>query len=281
MLELGAYPPLTAAQYAEAREALHLINGAVLFEFAREPRDVRDAIIRNFVARGDMLCSAIFTLWDLSDFQDCWILHRCLMDRFLHLAHLSRTDGFEAFEEWSFLEQYRVLDRVLTDPIVSSGARSQVDAPTAEHRRRAKVLQANPPKWRRPKPEKVAADLEMRFLYRFGYDFASMHVHPMADDGLQDFHTLTGLKPGPDFPNQITVLTNTVLVGTLILQEALNASSVGWRNLLFSLLDDLRDFLADGSTTYRARLATLMYEMQQQTRLSGLTEDPQPASGGV
>lgn len=269
MLELGAYPPLSPDLYREARDALRLINGAVLFEFAREPREIRDTIIRNFIARSEMLTSSIFALWELSDFQDCWILHRCLMDRFFHLVHLRKTDSFESFEAWSFLRQYRTLDRVLTDPLLSSEARDSVERPTPEHRERAHSLQSSPPKWRRPKAEEVAREMDMHFLYRFGYDYASMHVHPMADDGLQDFHTITSLEPAPEFPDQVTVLSNSILIGTMMVQEGLNASTVGWRALLFELLNDLRLFLAEGEPVYRERLLTLAGEMMNQTRLSG------------
>ena len=62
---------------------------------------------------------------------------------------------------------------------------------TLEQNERAKALSKNLPVWQRPKAEEVAKQLNMRFLYRFGYDFGSTHVHPMANDGQQDFFTIT------------------------------------------------------------------------------------------
>lgn len=91
---------------------------------------------------------------------------------------------------------------------------------------RIKSLSKNPPKWRRPKAGDVAMSMNLSFLYKYGYDFASTYVHPMANDGDQDFYTLTKLKPTPPFPDQISVLSNSILVGSLILQEALNLKLV-------------------------------------------------------
>jgi len=112
---------------------------------------------------------------------------------------------------------------------------------------RARLLASNPPAWQRPKAEDVAKQLDMRFLYRFGYDFASTHVHPMANDGDQDFYTIAKLKPAHEFPDQRSVLSNTLLVATMIMQEGLNASSLRWRALVYDCVADLRLFLDKGA----------------------------------
>jgi len=85
---------LAVETYNETVQALHGICGLILFEFAREERGTRDLIIRNFIARTDMMVRAVFRLWELQDYQDCWILHRCLLDRLFHLFHLDQHDGF-------------------------------------------------------------------------------------------------------------------------------------------------------------------------------------------
>jgi hypothetical protein len=88
-------------------------------------------------------------------------------------------------------------------------------------------------------------------LYRFGYDFASRLVHPMATDGHEDFYRITKLDPAPDFPDQRSVLSNTLLVATMVVQEALNASSFRWRRVLFDFLDETRRGVGTGSKGYR------------------------------
>jgi hypothetical protein len=75
----------TPEQYEEAFEALNGIAGAMLFEFNQHGEGHRDTIIRNFIARSLMMGRAVFKLYRLEDYHDCWILHRCLLDRLFHL----------------------------------------------------------------------------------------------------------------------------------------------------------------------------------------------------
>ena len=129
-------------------------------------------------------------------------LHRCLLDRLFHLSYLREKNEFELFEAWSFLEQYESLNRVRSDPEFGRNLDGVGFSVTTEQKERARTLSRDRPIWRRPKAEDVAKRLDMRFLYSYGYDYASRHIHPMANDGMQDFFTITKLKPAPDFPDQ-------------------------------------------------------------------------------
>lgn len=267
--------------YVEVLGAFHAISGIILFEFARQESGERDIIIRNFIARTDMMARAVFRLWDLQDYQDCWIVHRCLLDRLLHLNHLQEYDQFEVFEAWSFFEQYNALNRVRSDPEFSGALESDMFSLTPGQTERAKVLSRNPPVWRRPKAEKVAKRLNMGFLYRFGYDFGSTHVHPMANDGQQDFFTITKLEPAPKFPDQRSVLSNTLLVGTMILQQGLNASTLSWRAIVYDFLDDLRRFLAAGSHDYKLSFVKIGKLIEQGVRLCQVRDGSSTDGGTV
>jgi len=258
---------LPVESYAEALEVFHAISGSLLFEFARQKQGNRDIIIRHFIARADMMVRAVFRLWGPQDYQDCWILHRCLLDRLFHLSHLQEHDQFEVFEAWFFLEQYHALNRVRSDPEFSGVLDNKMFALTLEQKERAEVLAKNPPVWQRPKAEDVAKKLNMGFLYRFGYDFSSTHVHPMANDGQQDFFIITKLEPAPAFPDQRSVLSNTLLVGTMIVQQGLNASTLLWHALVYDFLDDLRRFLGTGAEDYKLSFVKLGKLIEQGVRL--------------
>jgi hypothetical protein len=254
--------------FEEALQAFHVAAGIVLFEFARHCEGYRDIIIRNFIARADITARGVFQLWALEGYHDCWVLHRCLLDRLFHLHYLHATDTFDEFEEWSFLQQCKTVNRVWSDPEVKGARELDLFTLNNEQRKRFGDLSQKPPQWRRPKAEDVAKDMGMRFLYVYGYDFASTHVHPMANDGEQDFHTITGMEPRPDFPDQRTVLSNTLLVATLLVQEGLNASTLLWRQLVYGVFEDLRRFLDSGATNYRERLLTMTNAVQEGTVLS-------------
>jgi hypothetical protein len=241
---------LAVERYVKAQEAFHGIAGVVLFEFARHEACTRNVVIRNFVARVDTMTRAIVRLWDLQDYQDCWILHRCLLDRLFHLWELEQTDEFDTFEAWSFLEQYKAINRVRSDQEFNGSVASKLFELTTEQKQRAQQLAKAPPVWHRPKAEDVAKSLDMRFLYSYGYDYASTHVHPMADDGHRDFFTLTKLEPGPDFPDERAVLSNTLLIATLVVQHGLNASTLRWRAVVYDFYEQLREFLGTGVEDY-------------------------------
>ncbi len=270
---------LPVARYQEVLDVFHAMTGTLLLEFARESRVARDTIIRNFIARADTMTRAVFRLWELEDYQDCWILHRCLLERLFHLWHLERNNQFELFEAWSFLEQYNAINRVRSDSEFSGALESKLFDLTAEQRERARALAIAPPIWQRPKAEEVARSLNMLFLYRFGYDFASTHVHPMANDGQQDFYAITRLAQAQDFPDQRSVLSNTLLVATMIVQQGLNASTLSWRALVYDFIDDLRRFLDTGIETYKISFIKLGAMVNQGIRLCQAGANPEGASG--
>jgi hypothetical protein len=260
-IEPSSHPPFEA--YSEALEAFHIAAGIVLFEFARDGCGNRDLIVRNCIARADVALRAVFRLWDLKDYQDCWVLNRCLLDRLFHLRHLQNTDSFDTFEKWSFLEQYKAINRVKSDPELEGVGRHPLYKLSDEQKKRATDLVRNPPEWHRPKAEAIAKEMDMRFLYVYGYDFASTHVHPMANDGEQDFYEITRLEPRPSYPDQRSVLANTFLVATMIVQEGLNSSSLRWRALVYDMFENLRRFLDRGSTEYRQSLMKMASAVRQ------------------
>lgn len=262
-------------RYEEALAALHFAVVAVLFELARDGEGNRDTIIRNFIARSEMTATSIFQLYRISDYQSCWVLHRCLVDRLFHLHSLQKDNAFDDFEEWSFLKQYNAMNRMRSDPEVSGVRGHPLFTITREQKSRASELSKKDMLWYRPKPELVAKEMDMQFLYRYGYDFASTHVHPMANDGDQDFYSISGLQAAKPYPDQRMVLSNTLLVATMVVQEGLNASTPQWRALVYQVLEGLRLFVGTGSMGYKDELLTLTAEVARGTRMSQKTTSNQ------
>jgi hypothetical protein len=64
-------------------------------------------------------------------------------------------------------------------------------------------------RWQGPKAEDVAREMELGFLYRHEYDYASTHVHPMASDGGADFVAVTTSRHRVPLPDS-TVVRNSV-----------------------------------------------------------------------
>lgn len=242
---------LEIEDYRIAADSLYAVSGMVLFGFANHNCDTKDIIIRNFLARAAMSIKSIFLLWDANDFQNAWVIFRSLVDRMFHLHSLGTNDNFDDFDDWSFFEQYKSQNRVKSDLEFKHEAVGWIYELTEDQSKRIKHLSNNKPQWRRPKAESVAKDMDMEFLYKYGYDYASMHVHPMSSDGQQDFYTITKLEPCPKFPSQISVISNTVLTASMIVQDALHFSSFKWHRILWDYLDDLRKGIDKGDVKYQ------------------------------
>ena len=88
-------PPTEVAgpeHYLNAIKAFHAYAGMTLFAFARQECSLRDTMIRNLIARSSTMLNGIGQLWQIDDYQDCWILHRCLMDRLFPFGALGRNE---------------------------------------------------------------------------------------------------------------------------------------------------------------------------------------------
>jgi hypothetical protein len=244
----------TTEDYRLAVEAFTSLVSYLLFGFARhqESCDIKNTILQNFIARTTMLVKSIVVLWDLSNYQDCWALHRCLIDRLFHLFELEKSNSYEEFEEWSFKKQFEAQNRVRSDPSNIGAAGSPLFTPTPDQKKRYSDLAKKRGKpWRRPQAEVTAKEMGLTPLYTHGYDYACMFIHPMANDGSEDFFTITKLQPRPDFPSHLTVLHNSLIVGLLIVQRSLNQSDFRWRKDIYDLLDLIMKFLDDGSADYQ------------------------------
>ena len=238
---------LTEKEYSDAAEALYIVSGMILFAFAKNECSTKEIILRNFVARAAVSQKSIFSLHEAKDYTSAWVIHRTVLDRMFHLHSIGVNDEYEKFDDWSFFNQYKDQNRLRSDPEFNHEVVGWVYEISNAQKERIKVLSISKPDWKRPKAEDVAKDMGMSFIYKYGYDYASKLVHPLSDDGQQDFYRITGLKPKPKYPSNISVLSNTVLATTLIFQTAMNQSSFSWVRLLWDFIDHVR-LVLDGDT---------------------------------
>lgn len=236
--------------YKEAIDILDKYTTLVLFSFAEHSSEVRDVIVRNFIARAIVSLKGILKLWEVSDYQDCWVLHRCILDRLFHLRTLAKDNTFELFEKWSFKQQYDFKSKYRSDPDFKGKLNPDFFKDTKEQKEKYLAITKERPRWRRPKGETVAKEMGMAFLYKYGYDYASTLVHPMANDGQEDFLRQTNLLRRGLFIDQRVVIHNSCLVVVLIIREGLNSSSLIWRSLIYDFLDNFFSFLKSGSNEY-------------------------------
>lgn len=236
-------------EYGKCINVLRLFTTIVLFSFEKNSNKTRDIIIRNFIARGMASLESIYQVWQLGNYQDAWILHRSLLDRLFHLRYLSDHDGFELFDDWSFIKQFEIRNKLMSDQEMNKKVDKELRTIKSDERKRYTTLKQKSILWSRPEPEQIAKKMNFPFLYKYGYDYASTHVHPMANDGEEDYLRLTGLIPKSRFEQRV-ILHNSVLVHVLLLQEGLNASQLLWRTIISDFLDHSLRFLENGSLEY-------------------------------
>ncbi len=238
--------------FQEAVRVLEVYTKIILFQFAKYSTGVRDNIIKNFIARSIVALKGILKLWEIEDYADCYVLNRCILDRLFHLRGLAKENAFEVFEKWSFEKQYEAKNKLWGDPELKDKLNPEFFKDLSGHKERYKKIKKEHISWFRPKAEDMAKDLDLDFLYKYGYDYSSTQVHPMANDGEADFLNLTKLDAGQPTVDQQSVLNNSCLAVTVLIQEALNDSNLLWKRIIYDFLEDFRSFLKDGSEKYKA-----------------------------
>jgi len=234
----------------EVIETLDVFATIVLFSLGQHGKGVKDTIIKNFIARSIVSLKGILRLYEEKDYHDCWILHRCILDRLFHLNALAKDDSFDLFEKWSLKQQYEFKNKVRSDPEFRNKVIPGYFDDMEKNKVRYLEICKENPKWNRPKAEKIAKEMNLDFLYKYGYDYASTFIHPMANDGDADFYRQTRQGTDDMFQDQRVVLNNSCLVVTLLIQEGLNVSSLQWRVIVYDFLSNCRKFLQNGAKDY-------------------------------
>jgi hypothetical protein len=245
--------------YIDLSETIHALSGMILFNFAQHDCKKKDVILRNFVARSATSLKSIMALWELGDHPNAWVINRTMLDRLFHLNDLGKNETHDLFDDWSFYRQYKDQNRLKSDIEFKDKVTGSEYELSQEQKERFKELSNNLPNWKRPNAEAVAKDMDMTFLYKYGYDYASKFVHPMSDDGLHDFYLITKLEPAEIQPSHISVLSNSVLASTMIIQEAINQSSFSWRRIVFDCIDQIRSAIDTGDNSYLQTMVKIIH----------------------
>ena len=91
--------------------------------------------------------------------------------------------------------------------------------------------------------------MKLDFIYKYGYNHASAFVHPMATDGLNDFYRLMDIPTINIGADPRSILQNACFSVIFLIREALNNSSLIWKEIVYFFLDNImkRTYLLDSS----------------------------------
>lgn len=242
------YSPIEA--YEEAVDIIEAFSTMVLFGLSVPEAETKDKIIRNFIARSVVSLKGVLALWRIDAFADCWVLHRCIVDRLFHLKSLAKDKAFDVFDDWSFKQQYDYMNKIRSDREFKGTVDPYFFMDMDRQKARYAEICNRKVDWKRPKAETVAKNAGWDFFYKYAYDHASSYVHPMANDGEQELLRLTKLANPRKCGEPRLVINNSCLAMAVLLSEGLNISSFSWRRIVFDLISDYMSFLKTGTKKY-------------------------------
>ncbi len=218
----------------------------MIFTFDTIELTSKKTLLRNFAAKSISQLLSIRLLNRCNQTFDCFIIYRSMLDRLAHLYYLERTDTFEQFEKWSYMKQCEANNNSLSDEMLKDSLNKELFLSTPEEKKKYNAIKESGFKWSRPDIKSEFKDKGYYFLYQFGYDHASTHVHPMANDGMIEYFAIAPDKR-PDhisthieYQSQI-ILKNAALVSSLTVQACLNSSNYNWRSLVYDFLETFNE----------------------------------------
>ena len=243
---------LSADRYTSAVKTVKDFNVVALSWLERKTNDqLKDQIISNFIARGTVCLDSICQLWETGSYQDCIVLQRTLVDRMLLLRHLIDQGEFREFERWSFQRQYLSVHNALSSPEIKAKIQPEwfKKAMALQAERRARFHKESKSTWHRPDPKEIAKRTNLALVYQLGYDYPSTEVHPMADDGKEDFANLLG-RPLESYGDELTVLRNSLVAQIDLSKSGFAACAVSWRGFVPDFFEQVMSLLESGSNEY-------------------------------
>jgi len=220
----------------------------MIFSFDNELK-TKDTILRNFLSKSISQLRTINILNTEGQLLDCYIIYRSMVDRLGHLYYLERTQSFQDFDDWSFLRQIDANNNSLSDTNFKDNLPKEFFLPNKEDKERYKRIKQTGTKWSRPDIEEEFKKRNFYFLYKFGYDYASTHVHPMANDGMIEYFRMVQNPPATvvsHFNHQTElIMQNSTLISSMTVTECLNFSANKWRTLVFKFIESFRHAMND------------------------------------
>lgn len=248
----------------------------LVFTFNLGELDIKDIILRNYLARSISQLNSITQLNRAGQISDCNIIYRAMIDRLGHLYYLHRTNSYQDFDEWSFVRQMDANNNSLSDVNFKSRLPKAFFLPTKEDKDRYNRIKEKGTNWKRPNIKDEFKSKGFYFLYSFGYDYASTHVHPMANDGMMEYYRMIKNPPTDiveHFDHQSQLITqNSCLVSSMTVTECLNFSSFKWMKLAFNFIESFRQAINDHENEFELNLLKMRKCLEDKIPLAEIVE---------
>lgn len=239
---------------ADNDELLELIESYKRFTkftimaFDQKSLDAKNQILRNFIAKAHSLINSISLLLEAEQSGEAMALYRLLIERYLYLEYLDKTNSYQAFKDWSFIKTFESRNKSRSNTDFNDDKIKEYLTDSKDLVKKYQELKREKNIWIEPKLEKFAKEIDLSFLYSLGYDLGSSFIHPRADEGYWDALRIVKNEQIPEFKKK-NMLKNSMLLANGILIFAANRSDFKFGeylnlycNSVFKYLNENKEF---------------------------------------
>lgn len=228
-------------EHTEIVRSYENLTKFIILRFESLELKIKDKIIRNFIAKSFSLLNSIYILIDHNQEREAMALYRLLVERYLYLEYLNKTESYQEFDDWSFIKASESRNGMRSNPEFNDSATKKFLKDTKEQVKNYQRLKEKN-KWKEPNLEQLAKELNSKFLYNFGYDLGSSYIHPRAEEGLLDALRIVKNEIIEPFRLENT-LKNSILISNSILMLGLHYSNFDWNGYLYKYCDIIYKYL--------------------------------------
>lgn len=87
-------------------ESFKRVTKFVILKFESSDLNVKQEIIRNFIAKSHSLVNSIYLLLDEDQEGEAIALYRLLIERYFYIEYLEKTDSYQSFKDWSYVKTF-------------------------------------------------------------------------------------------------------------------------------------------------------------------------------
>ncbi len=211
---------LSDSEYENIFNSIEKFTKGALHLFALKNLDIKEIIIRNFIAKSFSLLNSILLLQQSRQFGESTILYRTLVERFVYLKYIIDNKLYKEFDDWSYVKNFERRNNFRSYPEFNNDIKRDFLKDEKSQIERYERLKKEKTKWIEPDIEAYLKKIDLKYLYKLSYDLGSSYVHPRADEGHFDTMRLTGLKNENEWIYK-PILHNSILLNVAILQIGL------------------------------------------------------------
>lgn len=245
---------LTVDEMIDLKNQIIYFVRYILTELRTIVRDKKDIMFMYSLARAVVQIESIFKLYELKHLSDCLILYRTQVERLLTLYHLIDTDTIQEFDDWTFIQIFDIRNKAKSDREQNEHLNPKFWTENNQRIEKYQKLKKKGANWVRPNSkelEEISKRHGIHELFKYGYRGASGYVHPMANDGEEEFGLVINMKPKNHVElDTRPIINNSLVVFIFIVNFALDEMDFEWNEYVFKFFTACTDSIKNGTQEY-------------------------------